>query len=639
MKTIKFFSAALFVLAASACNVDYTTENFSNLEPMTIAGIETKTALNQADGSVNWTAGDQIAIYDNLGGKNIFANTADYVASFSGNVTAGTEQFWGVYPTNRITGFNNGTVTMTLPPDQTPVAGTFAEELNISVTSGTKIPGTEKVEGISFHNVCGLISFTVPANIAANKVTFISDNSFISGTLTVNCATSEAVLESDQSNSVSMSGDFAAGSTFYFVVAPGQIDGFSINVETKKGSYYSKNASQGKINVTAGSLTRLGQISFKAGAVTASAEHTYDEDGVLTGSSLTVNHGIPQNMWKDVTNLTVNVVKGGEKYRYYSANGIESASVLTVGNTYLPHGSYDVYVEYTMNGEPTTIAGLATVPQPDKLKLTITSIEATTSYSLAKKGEIEKANNHAADTITSPKAVFAGISADVLKVLQPTCSFSVSGKTNEGTVSGTTLSCGKFGGLSWGSHTLTATVTFDGVSSSATTTCHITGLPYKSTNFMEEAPTFTSTNEVEKWIKQGTTKQQGGRGHQIYYYYYYLFGTTKETGNIFSPAVQIPTGSIPISYKVGINFYTSGLGTGQTVDIHTGATTNLSKVKTNVKNITRGTSYNNKVTEISGNDTMYNNSRISISHNEAGLSKNAAENWVLVTYLHIDYRK
>ena len=102
MKTIKFFSAALFVLAASACNPDYTTENFSNLEPMTISGIKTKTILNQADGSVNWTAGDQIAIYDNLGGKNIFANTANYVASFSGNVTAGTTQFWGVYPTNLI---------------------------------------------------------------------------------------------------------------------------------------------------------------------------------------------------------------------------------------------------------------------------------------------------------------------------------------------------------------------------------------------------------------------------------------------------------------------------------------------------------------------------------------------------------
>ena len=243
MKTIKFFSAALFVLAASACNPDYTTENFSNLEPMTISGIKTKTILNQADGSVNWTAGDQIAIYDNLGGKNIFANTADYVASFSGNVTAGTTQFWGVYPTNLISEFNNGTVTMTLPSDQTPVAGTFAEELNISVTSGAKTPGTELVEGVSFHNACGLIAFTVPANIAAQKVTFISDNSFLCGTLSVDCTTSEAVLSSNQSNSVSMTGDFEEGSTFYFVVAPGQIEGFSINVETEKGSYYSKSAS------------------------------------------------------------------------------------------------------------------------------------------------------------------------------------------------------------------------------------------------------------------------------------------------------------------------------------------------------------------------------------------------------------
>ena len=639
MKTIKFFSAALFVLAASACNTDYTTENFSNLEPMTIAGIETKTALNQADGSVNWTAGDQIAIYDKLGGTNIFNNTSDYVASFSGNVTAGTKQFWGVYPTKLITGFNNRTVTMTLPSDQTPVAGTFAEELNISVTSGMKTPGTELVEGISFHNVCGLISFTVPKNIAADTVTFSSNNTPLCGTLSVNCSTSEAELISNQSKSVSMTGDFEPGSTFYFVVAPGQIEGFCIDVKTKNGSYYSKSASNGSINVTAGSLTRLGQISFKA--VTASAEHTYDEDGVLTGSSLTVNHGIPQNMWNDVTNLNVTVTKGGTQYRDYSKSGITDATVVPLGKTYLPHGTYDVKVEYTMNGVTTEGKTTVTLEKPNFTGTV--SVSGTTSFSLFQKGNITGANSHNAETISNITATCDAvnkISSTVLAQCPVNYSITLDGSTP--ITSGTNKATVLFGDkkdVAWGSHTLAASFTFDGITISNSAPCHITGLPYKSTNFMEEAPTFTSTNEVEKWIKQGTTKQQGGRGHQIYYYYYYLFGTTKETGNIFSPAVQIPTGSIPISYKVGINFYTSGTGTGQTVDIHTGATTNLSKVKTNVKNITRGTSYNNKVTEISGNDTMYNNSRISISHNEAGLSKNAAENWVLVTYLHIDYRK
>ena len=633
MKTIKIFSAALFVLVAAACNTDYLSENMSNLEPMTIAGTKTKTILNQADGSVNWTAGDQIAIYDNLGGENIFTNTADNLASFSGNVTAGTTQFWGVYPNNLIRGFNNGTVTMTLPSDQTPVAGTFAEELNISVTSGEKTQGTELVEGVSFHNACGLIAFTVPKNIAAKKVTFVSDNSFLCGTLSVDCSTSEAVLKSNQSNSVSMTGDFAEGSTFYFVVAPGQIEGFSINVETEKGSYYSKSASNGKINVTAGSLTRLGEISFKAGAVTASAQHIYESE-VLTGSSLTVNHGIPQNMWKDVTNLTVNVEKDGEKYRYYSADVIESASVLTVGKKkYLPAGSYDVYVTYTMNEVETTIKGTANVPKPDKneFKLTITSVDATTSYSLAKNGEITKANSHTADKITSPKAVFAGISTAVLNELQPTCSFSVSGKTNQGTVSGTNLSCGEFSGLSWGSHTLTATVTFDGVSTSATTTCHITGLPYRQ-DFLTSSTTVGSG--AQDCQTSGTVEYWGSHGYQILKWY--LGGVT--AGTFFSPQFKLPE-TRKISYESSACYFTTGLRNAS-VKIYHGITTYSNKSTTNSLDISRVTTNrdpsSSKFTSFSGSGNLSSSQRISIGSDEQK-DGNAAENWVTIGKLNILY--
>ena len=629
MKTIKFFSAALFVLAASACNTDYTTENFSNLEPMTIAGIETKTALNQADGSVNWTAGDQIAIYDNLGGTNIFNNTSDNVASFSGNVTAGTKQFWGVYPTKLITGFNNRTVTMTLPSDQTPVAGTFAEELNISVTSGMKTPGTELVEGISFHNVCGLISFTVPKNIAADTVTFSSKKTPLCGTLSVNCSTSEAELISNQSKSVSMTGDFEPGSTFYFVVAPGQIEGFCIDVKTKNGSYYSKSASNGSINVTAGSLTRLGQISFKAGAVTASAQHIYESE-VLTASSITVNHGIPQNMWKDVTNLTVNVVKGGKTYRSYSAKVIKSASVVPIGtNNYLPQGSYDVIVEYTMNGVATNIKGSVTVPQPNKL--TITSVEATTSYSLAKKGDITNANSHTADKITSPKAVFAGISTAVLKELQPTCSFSVSGKTNQGTVSGTNLSCGEFSELSWGSHTLTATVTFDGVSSSATTTCHITGLPYRK-DFLSSSTTVGSG--AQDCQTSGTVEYWGSHGYQILKWY--LGGVT--AGTFFSPQFKLPE-TRKISYESSACYFSTGIG-NKSVKIYHGITTYSNKSTTNSLDISRVTSNSNpgsdKFSSFSGSGNLSSSQRISIGSDEQK-DDNWAENWVTIGKLNILY--
>ena len=303
MKYNKILSAALIVFAATSCN-KYLPEDMSNrnLEPMTIAGSETKTVFNQADGTVKWTTGDVIAIFDNLGGRNGFTNTADAPSSFSGNVTAGTTKFWGVYPGTRVESFSNGTAILKLPNIQTIAGNTFAEDLNLSVTTGNKTPGEPIVEGIKFHNVCGMVSFTLPARVS--KVSFTASNRALAGNLSVNCenCTATVIDDDEASNTVSMSGNFPAGSRFYFVVAPGKIEGFSIEVSTAKGSIYGKGASQGEIDASAGKLVNLPEINYTDGTVTATAGHIYDQDTkVLTGSTLTVNHGIPQAIWKDVT--------------------------------------------------------------------------------------------------------------------------------------------------------------------------------------------------------------------------------------------------------------------------------------------------------------------------------------------------
>ena len=338
-------------------------------------------------------------------------------------------------------------------------------------------------------------------------------------------------------------------------------------------------------------------------------------------------------MWNDVTKLNVTVTKGGTEYRNYSASGINSTSVVPIGKTYLPAGSYDVNVTYTMNEVETTIKGTANVPKPDKnkFKLTITSVDATTSYSLAKKGDITNANKHAADTITSPKAVFAGISAAVLNELQPTCSFSVSGKTNQGTVSGTNLSCDKFGGLSWGSHTLTATVTFDGVSSSATTTCHITGLPYRK-DFLSSSTTVGSG--AQDCQTSGKVEYWGSHGYQILKWY--MGGVT--AGTFFSPQFKLPE-TRKISYESSACYFTTGLG-NKSVKIYHGITTYSNKSTTNSLDISRVTSNSNpsssNFTSFSGSGNLSSSQRISIGSDEQK-DNNVAENWVTIGKLNILY--
>lgn len=194
--------------------------------------------------------------------------------------------------------------------------------------------------------------------------------------------------------------------------------------------------------------------------------------------------------------------------------------------------------------------------------------------------------------------------------------------------------------LDWGEHkvTISCSVTFDNITVEDQKTkqaCHVTGLPYTSPDFTKGTPSFTSSNEVEKWIAQGTTEQWNGKGYQIYYYYYYVFGTTKKSGSILSPALQLPDKvNVPINYTVGINYFSSIHEANADMNIYTGATTSQDKITTTA---TPGTYSNDSITTIKGSDVAYNNTRISISHNDAKLNSNAAENWVLVTYLNIEY--
>ena len=500
MKAIKFISAALIVFGAASCIKENITDNFQafDQEPMTISNPETKTVLN-SDYSVNWTAGDEIAIYDNLGGKNIFTNSTESVATFSGNVTMGTTQFWGIYPAGLVESFNNGTAVITLPADQTPAAGTFAEDVNISIAQGSKIPGTELVENITFSNVCGLISFTVPSNIAAQKVTFSTESRDLAGTLNVNFENSTMAISGEGSKSLTMEGDFAAGSTFYFVATPGAITGFKIEVDTKLGSFYYKSTQNGSINVVAGGITPLGLITFKDGIATAEAAHVYEE-GTLVGSTLTVNHGIPVNVWNDVTALTVSVEKDGKTYRSYTTSKITEATVIPTGNIYLPQGQHTIKVDYVMNGVNTTRSSSVTVDAPANT-LIIANVAGTTSYEVDNAGNVTKSNDIDGHTIKSPSMNFSGISADVLNELPATYEISVAGQTKNGETKSNTVTVADFTNVSVGEHVLNAKISFDGISASGQSTDIVTGIPYEFTFYKNK-------DSFQGWTTNGNTGWQ-----------------------------------------------------------------------------------------------------------------------------------
>jgi len=510
MKKINIILAALAIAAASSCSYDEHNvipevagpQPAEDLVPLCLTtGEMTKTSLQGT--TVNWTSDDEIAVFDNVNYPNKFTATSVEGSSavFEGLVGAATTEFFAVYPYSSAKSIDASNITVTLPASQTSAAGTFAEEHNISVAHGVKEVGEESVEGVMFDNVCGLIQFTVPQCISAvKKVVFKAENRSLAGDLVISKDGLKVESVANGTNSVSMSGDFAAGSTFYFVVAPGEVNGFSITVTAQNGATYSKVSSK-SFTVEAAAMKNLGVIDFKA-EPGAKAEHTYS-GGTLTGTKVTLTPGLPAGMEAYVQNLTASMTRDGIEYRRISKSSASATEVMEVANgmTYVPQGEYVVEYTYTLNGVPETKTVNVTVPAPT---FTV-SASAYTSYSKYLEGNISAANNCAPESMYDIKCSVS-ISDEVLKQLemssctvtmkQPSGSeTSLSGSVNKKT--STYLSTSQYNVSEWGAYTLSSVVTFDGVTKSCPPkTLHITGLPYKAPSMVESDWELASWNCV-----------------------------------------------------------------------------------------------------------------------------------------------
>ena len=402
-----------------------------------------------------------------------------------GLVGAATTKFYAVYPYSSAKSIDASNITVTLPAAQTSAAGTFAEEHNISVAYGVKEVGEENVEGIRFDNVCGLIQFTVPQRISAVKnVVFKAENRSLAGDLVISKDGLKIESVANGTNSVSMFGDFAAGSTFYFVVAPGEVNGFSITVTAQNGATYSKVSSK-SFTVAAAAMKNLGVIDFKV-EPGAKAEHTYS-GGTLTGTKVILTPGLPAGMEAYVENLTASMTRNGVEYRRISKSSASATEVMEVANgmTYVPQGEYVVEYTYTLNGVAETKTVNVTVPAPT---FTV-SASAYTSYSKYLEGNISAANNCDPESMYDIKCSVS-ISDEVLKQIemssctvtlkQPSGSeTSLSGSVNK--KASTYLSTSQYNVSEWGAYTLSSVVTFDGITKSCPPkSLHITGLPYRA---------------------------------------------------------------------------------------------------------------------------------------------------------------
>lgn len=499
-----FFAATILASAASCSKIDIQEglmEPQRELTPLAIFSgdkVVAKTSLNGS--AVYWTADDVVAVFDKGNFKNEFkaVSVDGSKARFEGLVEAGTTEFYAVYPYQRAVSADNSNLYLQIPADQTPEEGTFAEELNLSVAKGVRTPGQDEVAGLKFRNVCGVLHFTVPERLAAvSNVKFVASNRMLSGDVTVSKSDAPAITKvTSGSNYVSMSGSFQAGSTFYFVVAPGDIAGFSVEVTTANGATFSKTSTK-TISVDAGAFRNLGTIDFKS-EPSAVAEHTY-ENGVLTGTRIALNLGMPDKMGEYVTDLNATLVDADKRqYRAISSksnvSGVVNMAVRN-GAIYVPKGDYTLTYSYKMNGVLEEKTLNVTVPAPE---FTVSAF-AETSYSRYINNDATANTYFSTPYEVKNIAYSVSISDEVLEQFGLSeCSGAVTavsgGEKYASTDESASVNMNKSAFYSnpgvtnvpIGEYSVSASATFDGVSkSSPTSTIYITGLPYKAPTMVE----------------------------------------------------------------------------------------------------------------------------------------------------------
>lgn len=507
MKNIKFIFAAFISFAALSCekesisNATPDTNPESNLIPLVLStGEDTKTSL-QSDGAIHWSEGDNIAVIDNgiIGGTQnshsfSISNLRGSYATFTGKVRNSTTAILAVYPSDCIKSGNVGGLVgvdsnrdaeVLLPISQVAKSESFNDNLNISVAKTTIDYSTDGsvpvATSLTFKNVCSLLKFTLPETLPGEiDYVSLSSGTAIAGLMDIDYSsgTPSVKIDADQSSTITMTGKFEAGASYYFVLAPVELKGLNFSVAFKDGSVYALPTSQ-SIQMSMGKFRSIGVVDFnKMASFSCSAEHKFDEtSAVLTGTELKIS--FPSS---DVKDLKLTVTNGAVTRTILDANLTSDNNGMKVAISgsddrnwpYLPSGVYNITGSYVLGGKVITITESVVVPSPTGIK--VDGFNAYTSYTKYLAKDIDAANSLNGSYIYT-EATGVNVSSSILEKYTDLLyiEYKNGGNTSK---FGTSTLINQIEVPSYGTYS-DLKCYFDGsVCASFSEDCHVTGLPY-----------------------------------------------------------------------------------------------------------------------------------------------------------------
>ena len=535
---------AIGLLAIVACQNDdaFLAEEQSSLEFYTSVEIVSRTSLQDGK-TVVWNEGDAVAVYDYIAPKTKFiAVVEEGTARFKGNITPKYAEFVAVYPYDLAADNNvNKSILITLPSEQTAVKDGFGPNLNLSIGKGSRNVDGSPSE-VRFRNICQLFRLSVPA-YAANRIAKIelTANSAIAGQLTVDYSDYSPVVTTNEQGAKTIAllppsenTAFPEGA-YYMVLAPKTVEGFTLTLTDTNGKTYSQhsNTSIGGIN---GFIYNLGNVDLIDKPV-ITPKHVYD-NGTLVGTQVTLTAPVSDKAWSAVIKNAT-----GETVRTLA----EATGTLTSDHTddnwpYLPKGNYTVEYTYTTaNGKQMNATSAFNITEDPQFSVTL---DANSTYSYYLAGDVDKANSMDKNAVTGIVCQAHGILPSILA--NDKYGFALNNNFN-GTIASTGENVANYNDISitqLGETELSASVTFDGVTKTASKKVRITGLP-----FHHEPPT------SENW----TRNNRGTSFESEYAETSYHVGDMNGDGEFTYQGISIPSQTkLKLEYKVYIyndNFF------------------------------------------------------------------------------------
>lgn len=248
MKTLFkiLFIVAINIMVATSCTKESRIPvNDTKLVPITLSAqsaesvdsVEVKTTLNGGK-TVLWEKQDKVSLLSGVGYQTVtemiitdMDETGTW-AKFEGKCEEGSESFIAVYPYSNNYTYDDGSIAVTIPSEQTAVLSGFQSGANVAVAYSED-------DKLLFNNVGSVIGITLWASEASKtkKLTLKARKSEteyckLSGTSTI--AFDKGVLQVSEGDKDYITllppagSETFAGGTYYFVVYPGEYKGFEV---------------------------------------------------------------------------------------------------------------------------------------------------------------------------------------------------------------------------------------------------------------------------------------------------------------------------------------------------------------------------------------------------------------------------